>query len=169
MVAVATVLDGRFLTPYFAWAELLFDYENVVKSGGRAVASTMIRRLFYPFAAGFLLVLPLDRMPMEAVGVGTLAIAIMLWPALVAGLPVHLTGGRRDKLLLFYSSLMVLYASASWLGWFAAAALGSLESLWAFVSEQFISLLVTLVLGAFGSLGLAGSTSLNPSTRDDSS
>lgn len=157
LVAVATVLDGRFFTAYFSWAELMFDFSAVSKHGRSAVGNTITRRLVYPFTVGFGLNLLFGRPQVESLGVGFLAICVLLWPVFTIGLPTHLTGGKRGRLILFYMALILLYSMASWLGAFAGQALGSLDNFLAFLTDQTISLLIALAVTAFSSAGLSSS------------
>ena len=146
-IALAVRAEAIFIGPYWAWLELIPE----LGSDSRTRRLDLVRRIAIPGIACFALnqLWPATYSALDASLIGMTSGLLLLWPLIFRGLPWQLRTGDLTVFLL-YGSLVVLFASAAWLG---ATVSGWINddygSLWAFTREELPSVLFGVLITAF--------------------
>lgn len=165
-VAIAALvrIEALFMGPYWAWVELLPYLPDESDSRERRVA--LVRRVAIPGLILFALVAVWQGTYSQwaALVIGASAGGLLLWPAVVNGLPGGLRS-RDSELVGLYSALIVSFASSAWAGAILSEWItGEYGSVLGFLREELVSFLFALVVTAFAS-GVFGKLSSLLSTR----
>lgn len=146
-VALLTIWDTRAHLPYFSYSQAVFEFPILIEAGGAGpVKKSLLRRASYAFLAGLVLG-ALGRTSADAASAGFMAVALLIWPALVSSMPTHLA--RRRVILAVYGALAIAASVVSWLGWQVIRSFASPLGFLAYLKDQLLDLLVGAVLFAF--------------------
>lgn len=165
-IALLVRLEAVLLGPYWAWVELLPWWEDPTNKRTRRLA--LIRRVAIPGAAAFILVTLWTRTysPIDAALVAATAGGLLLWPALVHGLPREVRASDRE-LVAIYAALFLSFSASAWLGANISRWIGDeYGSFGSFLRQESLSLVFGTVFVAFGT-GIIDRLSTRITARDD--
>lgn len=118
VLALIIRIDAKLLGPYFSFSELVTGFGFKFLIFHRSTRAALIRRLLYPLLVGFVCsILGVSGASLAAVGV--LAVVLLIWPVVVYGLPVGVSG-RSLAVPLLYVSLLVSYGALTLFGGYVA-------------------------------------------------